>query len=108
MFTQTGFAYDCENRNCFVMKNIKSTFLALMLCAVPGVGQAASSDWAISGETRMRLVVAEPAAGDKTIRAALQVELAPGWKTYWQDPGEAGVPLQLDLTSSQNVALKSF
>ncbi|MGL4487828.1 MAG: protein-disulfide reductase DsbD domain-containing protein, partial [Rhizobiaceae bacterium] len=79
---------------------------AFALFLLPNYGHAASSDWATSGETRMRLVVAEPAAGDKIMRAALQVELAPGWKTYWRDPGQAGIPLQMDLTGSQNAALK--
>lgn len=72
------------------------------------IAHGASSQWISSGETRMRLVVAEPAAGDKTVRAALQVELAPGWKTYWRDPGDAGVPLQLTLTDSKNVILKAI
>jgi DsbC/DsbD-like thiol-disulfide interchange protein len=69
---------------------------------------AASSEWVASGQTRMRLVVAEPDTSDKTVRAALQVELAPGWKTYWEDPGEAGVPLQLDIAGSQNLTLKAI
>ena len=35
----------------------------------------------------------------------LQVDLQPGWKTYWRDPGDAGVPLQLDLSKSTNASL---
>jgi DsbC/DsbD-like thiol-disulfide interchange protein len=107
-FTQKGFAYDRKSRKWCDMTLTKSAILALALCAVSNLSYAAASDWATSGQTRMRLVVAEPAPGEKTIRAALQVELAPGWKTYWQDPGEAGVPLQLDLTGSKNVDLKSI
>jgi DsbC/DsbD-like thiol-disulfide interchange protein len=87
-------------------KNI--TFGFLVLLALTQGAIAASSNWATSGETRMRLIVAEPKSGDTIVRAALQVELAPGWKTYWQDPGEAGVPLQLDLTASRNIALKTI
>jgi DsbC/DsbD-like thiol-disulfide interchange protein len=90
------------------MKKNRVILSVLSLLLLPQIGHAASSEWAMSGETRMRLIVAEPQAGDMTIRAALQVDLAAGWKTYWQDPGEAGVPLQLDLTGSQNVALKAI
>ena len=31
-------------------------------------------------------------------RVGLRLQLAPGWHTYWQNPGDAGVPPDLDLT----------
>jgi DsbC/DsbD-like thiol-disulfide interchange protein len=36
--------------------------------------------------------------------SALRVRLAPGWKTYWRSPGEAGIPPLFDWTGSDNVA----
>jgi DsbC/DsbD-like thiol-disulfide interchange protein len=36
--------------------------------------------------------------------AALSLSLAPGWKTYWRVPGEAGIPPGFDWTGSRNVA----
>lgn len=36
--------------------------------------------------------------------AALSLTLAPGWKTYWRSPGEAGIPPAFDWSGSQNVA----
>ena len=35
--------------------------------------------------------------------AALQLTLAPGWKTYWRSPGDAGIPPSFDWSGSQNV-----
>lgn len=35
--------------------------------------------------------------------AALQITLAPGWKTYWRAPGDGGIPPQVDFSSSTNV-----
>ena len=35
--------------------------------------------------------------------AALRLVLAPGWKTYWRAPGEAGVPPRFDWAGSQNL-----
>jgi DsbC/DsbD-like thiol-disulfide interchange protein len=90
------------------MKRISVVVSALSLSFLATFAHAASSDWVSSGETRMRLIVAEPASGEAIIRAAIQVDLAPGWKTYWRDPGEAGVPLQLDLSGSKNAALKEI
>jgi DsbC/DsbD-like thiol-disulfide interchange protein len=35
--------------------------------------------------------------------AALDLALAPGWKTYWRSPGEAGIPPSFDWSGSSNV-----
>ena len=35
--------------------------------------------------------------------AALDLVLAPGWKTYWRSPGEAGIPPSFDWSASRNV-----
>ena len=35
--------------------------------------------------------------------AALQLTLAPQWKTYWRAPGEAGIPPGFDWTGSRNL-----
>ncbi len=35
--------------------------------------------------------------------AALRLTLAPGWKTYWRAPGDAGKPPQFDWSGSGNV-----
>ena len=39
-----------------------------------------------------------------THMAALQVRLAPGWKTYWRAPGDAGIPPRFDWSGSRNLA----
>jgi len=36
--------------------------------------------------------------------AGLSLSLAPGWKTYWRTPGEAGIPPRFDWSASENVA----
>lgn len=36
--------------------------------------------------------------------AGLSFVLAPGWKTYWRRPGEAGIPPEFDWSGSENVA----
>lgn len=35
--------------------------------------------------------------------AAVELQLAPGWKTYWRSPGDAGIPPSFDWSASQNV-----
>ena len=36
--------------------------------------------------------------------AGLRITLAPGWKTYWRAPGDAGIPPVLNLERSSNIA----
>ena len=36
--------------------------------------------------------------------AAVRITLAPGWKTYWRAPGDAGIPPDFDWSESSNVA----
>lgn len=35
--------------------------------------------------------------------AGLKVTLAPGWKTYWRAPGDAGIPPRFNWSGSQNL-----
>jgi DsbC/DsbD-like thiol-disulfide interchange protein len=36
--------------------------------------------------------------------AGVEFRLAPGWKTYWRAPGDAGIPPSFDWSGSENVA----
>ena len=43
--------------------------------------------------------------GDGTHIAAIQITLAPGWKTYWRQPGDTGIPPKFDFTISEGLGL---
>ncbi|WAP71010.1 protein-disulfide reductase DsbD domain-containing protein [Jiella pelagia] len=73
--------------------------LAVLLCCGLAPVLAADNDASVfrNNEVTLRLVRAkEPVDG--AVRAALLVDLAPGWKTYWIDPGASGVPPLIDLS----------
>lgn len=40
---------------------------------------------------------------DGTRIAALRLKLAPGWKTYWRSPGDAGIPPEFNWSGSDNL-----
>jgi DsbC/DsbD-like thiol-disulfide interchange protein len=84
------------------MKMIIGLFLAAAM--PPAAARAAATHWIDEDGARIRLVAAEPAPDAAEIRAALVVELKPGWKTYWRDPGDAGVPPQFNLVGGTNVS----
>lgn len=83
----------------------RSGFAAALLIALATGGaahaaeEAAASPWVNLHEgSRVRLLTIPGAA----VNAAVEVQLAPGWKTYWRMPGDAGVPPQFDWQGSEN------
>jgi DsbC/DsbD-like thiol-disulfide interchange protein len=42
-------------------------------------------------------------AGLPYLRAGLELQLDPGWKTYWRYPGDSGIPPTFDFSGSANV-----
>jgi suppressor for copper-sensitivity B len=75
-----------------------------VLAALVGDAMAAASLWDRTDVSEARLVAAQDAVGDGTVTLGLQIRLAPGWKTYWRSPGEAGFPPRLDWSGSTNLA----
>lgn len=94
-----------SNRFCAPCALSIATGLATAItlsCFAPVQTFAASSAWSETEGGRIRITALEPSE-DGTIRAVLDVELLPGWKTYWRDPGEAGVPPSLEFDGSTNI-----
>lgn len=84
-----------------------SHFLSLAAVAflLPSLPAAASSSaWVDAEGGQVRLVTT--GAPDKAghLQGALEIVLKPGWKTYWRDPGDSGVPPQLDVAASTNIS----
>ena len=50
------------------------------------------SDWAETDGARMRLSIDPQAVENGVYRGSLEIDLDEGWKTYWQEPGSAGIP----------------
>lgn len=85
-----------------VSSNVRSlTPLALAAAASVAACTVAraetASAWNQHPNSRVRLI----AAGDGLL--GVELEMAPGWKTYWRMPGDAGVPPSFDWTGSQNI-----
>jgi len=80
---------------------------SLMSALMVGTSFAAESEWFQTDGARLRLI-ALPSADGKTIDAGLQIELQPGWKTYWKAPGASGLPPQISFVGSQNIAATSI
>lgn len=72
--------------------------LALLLCAAAGPVLATTQDDVLAAG----LVPGWTTAAGKRM-AGLALNLAPGWKTYWRSPGDAGIPPSFDWSTSENV-----
>ena len=76
--------------------------LSALLLALPSPAFAARTDWAETEGGAMRIVATRTADGG--VDGVLEVMLDPGWKTYWRDPGDGGIPPMLTL-DGKDVAL---
>jgi thiol:disulfide interchange protein len=75
--------------------------LALLGSALGPAAFAAESPPVQSTRSIATLVTATDRVADgTTLHAALRLRLTPGWHTYWQNPGDAGIPPSLDLSLS--------
>jgi DsbC/DsbD-like thiol-disulfide interchange protein len=88
-----------------LLTTLFGTFAAAILTG--SVAHAAMSGWADNEGGRMRLVALAPDAQGH-IRAALQIEPAPGWITYWREPGESGIPPQVSSAPDSSVTLEKI
>ena len=80
---------------------------ALLCIAAPSIGLAASpgeSAWVSSNNSKVRLVSGTPDIdGRPSLVAGVQLRMDPGWKTYWRNPGDSGVPPSFDFKGSKNL-----
>jgi DsbC/DsbD-like thiol-disulfide interchange protein len=63
------------------------------------------SAWDNDLRSAARLIAAAARADGvgRVFRAAVQIKLQPGWKTYWRYPGDSGIPPTFDFSASENV-----
>ncbi len=90
-----------------VLCGIAAVGVTLLACVAPAARAetAPASERFESPQSTAELVSAVDGTGGlATIPTAIHIVLQPGWKTYWRSPGDAGYPLQLDVTGSTNVA----
>jgi len=81
-----------------------AVILAAALPSSPVSAETASGAWQRTEEASTRLVAAQNRLNaDGRIWLGVQIRLAPGWKTYWRNPGESGAPPRFDWSTSDNV-----
>lgn len=81
-------------------------FRALLLLSFLALQPAAAVDsvWVEKEPARWRLIAAEV---EGSPYAALEVQLNPGWHTYWRFPGASGIAPEFDFTASVSIKAAS-
>jgi DsbC/DsbD-like thiol-disulfide interchange protein len=89
----------------------RSLLGGLALLAMPAPGRAGpwsagrdahASAWAKGHQSAVRLL-AGPRLANGDWLAGLEMQLGPGFKTYWRDPGDAGVPPVFNWDGSRGI-----
>ncbi len=75
----------------------------LGLVVAPAAWAGDASAWSPGHHSRVRLVAAGPVEGGARRLAGVEIRLDPGYKTYWRNPGDAGLPPAFDWSASRNV-----
>ena len=92
-----------RNGGCYSF--VLAGLLLLVSSGISAAADSAASGWARDNESAVRMVSAVAGAGTESeLRAGIEFELQPGWKTYWRTPGDAGYPVSVDWQGSVNVA----
>lgn len=77
--------------------------LVVAVAGAPAAVAETSTAWATAPQSQVRLIAG--GGGGAPLLAGVEVQLDPGWKTYWRSPGDAGgVPPYFDWSASTNVA----
>jgi DsbC/DsbD-like thiol-disulfide interchange protein len=80
---------------------------AMLSIAFTGACAAAidsQSPWVASADSKVRLVSgAVNLDGEPSLIAGVQLRMDGGWKTYWRNPGDSGVPPSFDFAGSKNL-----
>src|SRR5262249_7095325 len=84
--------------------------VVLWLGGIISVSAQDASEWDSQSHSATRLIAGGRTASSATtnhgaafFRAGIEIRLAPGWRTYWRDPGDSGAPPTIDFSGSQNV-----
>ena len=83
------------------MSPVRPTLLvALLVVLIASVAPARANPYADAVQTR---ILPGWQQADGTLMAGIEITLAPGWKTYWRAPGDAGIPPLFDWSASRNL-----
>ena len=88
--------------NAIVPSRTTLFFAASLLALFISAARAQdASPWQKDGHSAVRLLAGSRSGA--VLLGGIAFQLQPGWKTYWRNPGDSGVPPRFDFSKSDNV-----
>jgi len=82
---------------------MKLSHIIVVLLSCLALTQLASAQQGVGTPLQGDLLTGWQQADGKRV-AAIRLRMAPGWKTYWRSPGDAGIPPEFDWSGSNNLS----
>lgn len=81
------------------MVSKKLYFALLAFASFSGVSalNAAETEWFETDGGNVRVLTEPFITGATAVRGLIDIDLLPGWKTYWRDPGSGGIPPAIQI-----------
>lgn len=76
--------------------------VSIAISSGPTHADEASTPWSSHPNVKIRLIAGAERLADRSRSLGVELQLAPGWKTYWRMPGDAGIPPLFDWSGSEN------
>ena len=86
----------------FGSRVVEFAAVAMLLASSGGAVAAQASGWDEGFHSRARLVSGGTDQG--RMLAGIEIVLDPGFKTYWRNPGESGLPPRFDWSGQHECA----
>jgi DsbC/DsbD-like thiol-disulfide interchange protein len=86
----------------FASRLLQIGVLAAAMTAAGAAFAADASPWSQGFHSRVRLIAGGEAGPERL--AGIEIVLDDGFKTYWRNPGDAGLPPRFDWSGSSNAA----
>ena len=88
---------------------MKKIIPVLLLAFLTFDAQAGQTPWVeVAPGAKLRMIFSDVKTNDDYTMIAIELEMPAGTNSYWRVPGETGVPLQIDLSSSQDVSIEQI
>ncbi len=85
------------NRLAIVLRSLLTAAWSVALATLAGAAIAREADTVETGNATTRLIAEKTAfAPGETMWVALDQQLRDGWHVYWKNPGDSGLPLELN------------
>lgn len=82
--------------------------LALFVVSFVPYSSASETAWFETDGGNVKVVLKPFSPGESTIQGLIDIDLLPGWKTYWRDPGSGGIPPSIDLINNDNISVQKI